>query len=133
MAKKKTDPTTRAMIIGVTAIFVFAIIYFLAQRNCPECPTGWQVLGMNGINFWGSAVFFSLCGFAAIWFLVRKVFNSGGVGVSLAYVAPIIIFFSIAFGKACTDKATDGVTSEKFKPTGPAKDGRVPAEELIKK
>jgi hypothetical protein len=131
--KKNTDKTIIALIIFVSAVLLISILVFLTGKDCPECYTGWQILGMQGLNFWGNAIFFSVLGFGATFFVVKKVINAGGVGVSLNWVIPIIIFFSIAFGKACTDKANNGVTSEKFKPTGPVDDGRESAEDQLKK
>lgn len=131
--KKSTDKTIIAMIIFVSAVLIIGMSVFLFQKNCAECYTGWQILGMQGLNFWGSAIFFSVLGFGGIFFLVKKVINAGGAGVPLSWAIPIIIFFSIAFGKACTDKANNGVTSEKYKPTGPVDDGRESAEDQLKK
>lgn len=131
--KKNTDKTIIALIIFVSAVLIISLSVFLFQKDCAECYTGWQILGMQGLNFWGSAIFFTALAGGFTFFVVKKVINAGGVGVSLNWVIPIVVFISIAFGKACTDKANNGVTSEKFKPTGPVDDGRESAEDQLKK
>ena len=117
-----------AVIIGVAVILLISLNVFLFTKDCPECYTGWQILGMKGASFWIWAFVLTALAAGVMFLVVRALRASGGVGISLNVLIPIVVFLSIAWGGVCTDKANDGVTAEKYTPKGPVKDGRESAE-----
>lgn len=131
--KKKKDSTMRAVIIGLAVILLISFNVFLFTKDCAECYTGWQILGMKGVSFWIWAIVLTALAAGVVFLIVRALRASGGVGISLNVLIPVVVFLSIAWGGVCTDKANNGVTTEKYKPTGPMKDNRESAEEQARK
>lgn len=130
----KNNKVMTAVILGVLLILGISANEFLFTKDCPDCITGWQTLGNQGGGFWLGAILGSAAAAVLTYFLVKKVSKEGGVGVSYSWIIAIVAFISIAFGKACTDKANDGVTSKGGREIPVQVDStRVPAEDLIKK
>lgn len=125
-----------SLLIGAGIILFIGVLVFLFtkdNRANPHSITGWQVLGMQSFSFWLWAIVFTALAAAVIYFLNRYLINGGDSKPFGNWWIVIAIFLSIAWGKACTDKATDGVTAPGYTPIEKTDDGRVPAEELLKK
>lgn len=121
------------VILLIIGIFAIAVNEFLFTKDCQECLTGWTVLKQEGWNFWGWALGLSALSGVATYFIVKKVKGDGGYG-SISMLIPVLILLSIAFGKGCTDKANNGVTTEKGNPNPQKADSlRIPAEDLLPK
>ncbi len=124
-----------AFMIGAGVILLIAVCVFLFTKDNAANPysvTGWQVLGMQSFSFWLWAIFFTALAGVGIWAANKYLINGGDSKPFGNWWILIAVFLSIAWGKACTDKANDGVTAPGFTPTEKVDDGRVPAEELIK-
>lgn len=129
----KNNKTTAAMIAVVSVILLISGYTFFFDSD-EGGITGWETLKQEGPNFWFGVLFGSVGAAVVLHYLVKKVTKSGGVGVGYGSLIAVAIFLSIAFGKGCTDKANDGVTTEKGRPVPVKQDSsRVPAEELLPK
>lgn len=125
-----------SFLIGAAAILLFGVVYFLFSKNNaanPHSVTGWEVIRNQNFSFWLWAIVFTALAAAVIYFLNRYLINGGDSKPFGNWWIVIAIFLSIAWGKACTDKANDGVTAPGYTPIEKTDDGRVPAEELLKK
>lgn len=124
----------------MTAVIAFILVAlgiaayeFLFTKDCQECVTGWTVLKQEGWNFWGWALGLTALSGVATYFIVKKVKGDGGYG-NISMLIPILILLTIAFGKGCTDKANNAVTTEKGNPNPQKADSlRIPAEDLLPK
>lgn len=126
--------TARGLIIGITLIVVAGLIEFLFNKG-NNLFTGWQILKNQTFGEWFRMFFFTILAagtFYAFLKYYKKEQDTRGIKV---FVFALMAFVAIAFGKACTDKANDGVTSGKGRPVKVEQkdDGRVPAEDLLKK
>lgn len=125
---------TTVLIAFAVVILLISLREFLFTRDCPDCISGWETLGQQTGGFWLGAVLSSLAIAAIVHFLVKKLKVSGGVGVGYGSLIAIAVLLSIAWGKGCTDKANDGVTSGKGRVNKVQADpSRVPAEDLLQK
>lgn len=129
----KKDKTGLALAVFLSAILLVSLYIFLGTKDCEECYTGWQILGLKAASFWIWAIILTAAAAVLGYFIVKWVNASGGVGVSLNVLIPIVVFLSIAWGGVCTDKANNGVTTEKYKPKGPVKDNRESADDQARK
>lgn len=129
----KENKLTAAMIAVVTVILLISGYTFFFDSD-EGGITGWETLRQEGPNFWFGVIFGSVGAAIVIRYVINRVTKSGGVGVGYSALIAAVIFLSIAFGKGCTDKANDGVTTEKGRPVPVKQDSsRVPAEELLPK
>lgn len=120
-------------LIIVALMLVIAGVSFLG-RDCDTCISGWETLKQEGPNFWWSAAIFSALAAAATWafiFFYKKIREFKPVKPLLIAV---IVFLAVAWGKGCTDKANNAVTTEKGRVGGPAPvdSTRMSAEDIIK-
>ena len=121
--------------LGVILTIILIGIGTFLGRDCPECISGWETLKQEGPNFWWSAFAFSILGGASFWAFMhfyKKILDYGPVKPLLI---TCIIFLAIAWGKGCTDKANEAVTTEKGRPDKykPKIDStRIPAEDYHK-
>lgn len=133
--KEKNGLIGWGVAILVAVILIISLYTFLFTKESYEgAITGIQALQQQTAEFWIWAILLSALSAVGVFFIIKKVKQLGGYGLSLNVFIPIFIFIAIAWGKACTDKANDGVTSGKGRPV-PVKvdDRRIPAEELLPK
>lgn len=124
-----------ALLIGAGIILLVAVCVFLFTKDNAANPysvTGLEVLGNQNFSFWLFAIIFTVLAGVVIWVLNRYLINGGDSKPFGNWWILIAVFLSIAWGKACTDKANDGVTAPGHTPTEKVEDGRLPAEDLIK-
>jgi hypothetical protein len=124
-----------AIALGLLAVMlIIAACEFLFVKGNNQY-TGWQILGMQGANFWITAVVCSVLAGLVAGYVVKKIKADDGDSRTTFVPGFIVIaaFLGIAFGKGCTDKANDGVGTEKGRPTQVIDSTRVPAEDLIPK
>lgn len=112
-SKPKID-TTLALIIGVGLIFLIGICIFLFGKSSPNGVTGWQVLGMQGSGFWFWIVFCTAAAGVLIWRLILNENQGGSSGKTWALAVFAILLVTTPWGRACTDKANDGITAPKY-------------------
>ena len=125
---------TAVLIAFVIVILGISLYEFLFTRDCKECISGCETLKQQTGGFWIGAVLSSLGIAGIVHFLVKKLRASGGIGVGYGSLVAIAVLLSVAWGKGCTDKANDGVTSGKGRNNPVQVDSsRVPAEDLLKK
>jgi hypothetical protein len=132
MSKDNTNQIMTAVTIGVAAIIVFALVVFLGGKN-EEGHSGFQIVANSGFWYIFEMIIFSAIAGGAVVLGLRKYKDKQDGKVLIPYILGFILFVSIAFGKACTDKSNDGVTSPGGRPGGPAPidSTRIPAEDLI--
>ena len=106
------------IVLGVliSAILVIALGTFLFTKDCETCITGLTALKLQGGDFWVWAIGLTALSSFILYRIIKAVKKSGGYGISISVLIPIIVFISIAFGRACTDKANNGTTSAKGNP-----------------
>lgn len=131
-AIKKND--TLQVALGVAIVVAIAIPVFLGRGG--TVISGWQVLMNQSAGEWFRMILFSLLAGVVIFFWIRYHRKTQDGRNYRAFLWSAVIFISIAFGKACTDKANEGVTSANGRPkpatTIPYED-RVPAKDLLPK
>ncbi len=129
----KTDWFLIAVAVGL--MLIVGVIEFLGKHG--TITSGFEILMNQTANEWFWMIFGSVfCGglVYAFYKYYQKQQDVPGNMVR-SFAAAFMIFAGIAFGKACTDKANEGVTSGNGRPGGPApvEDNRVPAEDLLPK
>ena len=132
----KENKVMAGVIVFVLAAIIFAVTQFLFTKSgdYEGAITGVQALQQQTTEFWLNAIGWSVASGVALYFAVKKIKKMAGFGVPLTVLVPAIIFIAIAWGKGCTDKANDGVTSGKGRPVPAKVDSlRVPAEDLLPK
>lgn len=99
--------------LGVLAvILIIAAFAFFGKNSHDDPTTGAQVIAHEGGGFWLGVVV-CIIGAAAAIFLGIKRYNKTQDGNSLTpWIAAALLFIGIAFGKGCTDKANQGVTTK---------------------
>jgi hypothetical protein len=130
MMTEKNDKKLGIIVVCVAvAMVIFAFVVFLTSKN-DAGHTGWQVITYQGAWYLTTMAFFALLGVASLvggWLWYKKTEDEPNKALGGAIVAAI--FFSIAFGKGCTDTANDGVTG----PKGRLPQTEVKADSTIKK
>lgn len=124
---------------GIITAFIVGLMLFIAGRtflgrDCSTCISGWETLKQEGPNFWGTAILGSVLAAvagAAFFYFYKKIKEFKPVKPLLI---ALIAFIAIAWGKGCTDKANNAVTTEKGRIGGPAPidTTRMSAEDIIK-
>lgn len=104
--KDNTSLLMKIVIGFIGAVAVFALVTFLAGG-------GAQVLGHEGAGFWISLVLFVAFAVLAGWLGYRRYTRTQDGIDTVPYLIVVAILLGIAFGKGCTDKANDGVTTAK--------------------
>ena len=130
--KIKSNDTLQ-VVLFVSVIILIAIPVFLGRGG--TVISGWKTLMNQTGSEWLRMIIFSLCAVAVIYVWIRYYKKKqDGTGYR-AFLWGAVIFIAIAFGKACTDKANEGVTSGNGRPGGipAADDTRIPAEDLLPK
>lgn len=129
----KNNKATAGMIALVAGILLVSGYTFFFDSD-EGGVTGWETIKQEGPNFWFGVLFGSVGAAVVIHYLVKKLTKSGGVGVGYGSLIAVAVFLSVAFGKGCTDKANNAVTTEKGRPNPVQVDSsRVPAEDLLPK
>lgn len=99
------------MLIG---FIVIALIAFLGKGG--SAVSGWQIVFNQTFGEWFRMVFFSALAGGIVWLYIKFYNRTQDTKGSFVFAVALLVFVSIAFGKACTDKANDGVTSGKVIP-----------------
>lgn len=94
----------------IVAVLVFALITFLASG-------GAEVLGNEGAGFWIGLILFVAFALFVAYLGYRRYTKSQEGTDTIPYLIIVAIFLGIAFGKGCTDKANDGVTTSQGRVT----------------
>lgn len=108
---------TNWLFLIVPLFYIIAIIVYLSTEDCYQqyCATGWEVLKMQWPSFW----WFALSGLALAIFFARKSYLTevagGATGKVWLYLILAILLLCAPWGKACTDKASGGVTAPGYK------------------
>jgi len=121
------------VVAGIFVIIVISIIAFLSKGG--TTVSGWEILTNQTFGEWFWMIFASAVAGGVVWAYIKfykKTQDSKGI---VPFAIAFMLFVAIAFGKACTDKANEGVTSGKGRPGGeaPIDSTRIPAEDLIPK
>lgn len=131
--KKLTDGQKILIWIGIC--LVISVLVFTINKD--GGASGWAILMNQTGGEWVRMIFCSLM-VGVVAYAMLRYYNKNqdmpGNTVK-AFVAAIMIFMGIAFGKACTDKTNGGVTGGNGRPGGAAQvdSTRIPAEDLIPK
>jgi len=130
---KKIFSGMNAVIILVSLFIVIATIVYLS--NSDGGSSGWQIVMNQTGNEWFWMIFASIVSGVVVWAYTKFYKKTQDTKSIVPFAVAFALFFSIAFGKGCTDKANGGVTSGKGRPGGAAKvdSSRVPAEDLLPK
>lgn len=123
MSAKKFNPAW-LLAFFVPLFFVIGIAVFLNSKDCEQCLTGWDTLKLEWPSFWTWAVIGAIAGIIALYLAYANESGSGAVGRKLhgsTGFTILMIILALAFmagpwGKACTDKANQGVTAPGYKP-----------------
>jgi hypothetical protein len=110
-------PLTSFAIVAAFFLLIGMLIFLFTKDNAanPHSITGIQALGQQGLSFWlWAIVFTALASAVAIWAFKRFATEDSSSFGNFWIIFGI--FLAIAWGKGCTDKATDGVTSSKGRP-----------------
>lgn len=119
--------------IGITVIIIIALIAFLGKGG--TAVSGWQIITNQTFGEWFWMLFASAVAGAVVWAYIKFYKRTQDAKGMVPFVIALMLFIAIAFGKGCTDKANEGVTSGNGRPGGAAQvdSTRVPAEDLIPK
>src|SRR5690242_6917159 len=98
----------------VVTFFIIAVSAFLGKDE--GGISGWQALGQQSAGFWVLASLLSLGAGVIVHFATKAIKKGSDSRITIPAFIVIGVFLSIAFGRACTDKANDGVTSPKGRP-----------------
>lgn len=121
------------VVAGCAVFIIVALVTFLGKGG--TTVSGWQIIANQTFGEWFWMLFASAIAGVVVWAYIKfykKTQDSKGI---VPFAIAFMLFISIAFGKACTDKANEGVTSGKGRPGGAAQvdSTRIPAEDLIPK
>lgn len=121
------------VVIGITVVLIIAMVAFLGKGGTEV--SGWEILMNQTFNEWFWMVLASVIAGLIVYAYIRYYRKTQDTKGITAFAAGFMIFVAIAFGKGCTDKANEGVTSGKGRPgkTKPADENRIPAEDLLPK
>jgi len=116
MNDNQKDNRLMKIVFGfVAAAIVAAIAIFLFSRD-PGGISGAETLGQEGASFWIWAVILTLASIASAVYGYRLfIKNQKPITIIVAAVV-VVVLLAIAWGKGCTDKANDGVTTEHGRP-----------------
>lgn len=122
-------------LVTLAIVVLFLIVGVSAFMGSDEGGiSGWQTLKQEGSGFWISSIILSALSGVALFFGIKVYDKNRDVKMLKPFLLAIVVFMSIAFGKGCTDKANDGVTTEKGRPVKILPDSnRIPAEDLLPK
>lgn len=110
------DKKLNYILIGfVTVALIIAFLVFGFGKN-DEGHTGFQVIFHQGAWYITTMVFFALIGAGGLYFAYKIYDTTQEMGKSIIALIVGLVFFVIAFGKGCTDKANDGVTGPGGRP-----------------
>jgi len=129
MSEAKKFNSAWLLAFAVPIILIIGIAVFLGSKDCDTCLTGWDTLKLEWPSFWTWAVIGIIIGVIALYLAYANESGSGAVGRKMNGSTGFTIFLlliAIAFmagpwGKACTDKANQGVTAPGYKNEQPAK------------
>jgi hypothetical protein len=113
MFKKNKEAKILALALSLMLLIAAGIFLFTPNEYG---HTGAQIIFSQGFwyLFWmGVFVLIALIAVVAAVRIYRKTGNANKLGLPI-FIA--IVFLGIAFGKGCTDKANDGVTSPAGRP-----------------
>jgi len=129
----KENKTMAGVIALLIVIVVVAGIEFLSRKD-PGGISGWEAIGQLGGGFWLWVLLAGAVSGVGVYFLVKRLNQTGGVGVSLSVLVAILLPLMIVFGKGCEAKSDGGVNTRKGRPDKVEADpNRVPAEDLLPK
>ena len=131
--RDSTDKKWAIPVIGIVLLFIIiALVSFFGKDE--GGISGLQALQQEGTSFWIWAIVLSALSGIVGFFGLKAYDKEKDVKIMKPFALAIVIFLSIAFGKGCTDKANDGVTTEKGRPVKILPDSnRIPAEDLLPK
>ncbi len=112
---KKFNPAWLLAIL-VPLIIIIGVSVFLNSKDCDTCLTGWATLNLEWPSFWTWAIIGIVVGVACIMLAIKNENSgSGSTGKTIALILIAIAFMAGPWGKACTDKANQGVTAPGYK------------------
>lgn len=131
--KDSTDKLWGLVTLAIVVLFlIIGISSFMGSDE--GGISGWQTLKQEGAGFWVSSIILSALSGIALFFGIKVYDKNRDVKMLKPFLLAIVVFMSIAFGKGCTDKANDGVTTAKGRPVKILPDSnRIPAEDLLPK
>ncbi len=123
MANNKKFNSSWLLAILVPLFIIIGVAVFLNSKDCDTCLTGWAVLKLEWPSFWTFVVIGIILGIVALYFAYANESGNGAVGRKLhgnTGFTVLMIILAIAlmagpWGKACTDKANQGVTAPGYK------------------
>jgi hypothetical protein len=132
--KDNTNKLMTAVLVGIATIVVFSLAVFLGGKNA-EGHSGFKIIANSGFWYIAELILFSAIAGGAVVLGIRQYRLKQDGKVLIPYILAFMLFISIAFGKACTDKSNDGVTSPGGRPgsAAPFDSTRVAAEDLLPK
>jgi hypothetical protein len=107
MSKFLSFLKNNVLLIGVSAVIIFAGILFLTSNSDGATLTGAQAIAQDK-GFYGNFFAFTGLTVVAVYFAARrqrKVQDGSDIGF-WAWIVAAIVLFSIAVGRGCTDKAS---------------------------
>lgn len=128
-------PGTAFAIVAAAILFIGGGIFLFTKNDSknPDSVTGLQVLGQQNFSFWLWAIVITAAIVVGIIAINKYLIKGGDSKAFGNWWIVMAIFIGVAWGKGCTDKANEGVTSPGHKVEKPVDDGREAAEEMIKK
>lgn len=112
---KKFNPAWLLAVL-VPLFIIIGVSVFLNSKDCDTCLTGWATLKLEWPSFWVWAVIGIVVGIACVvWAIKNETSGSGGTGKTIFLIILAIAFIAGPWGKACTDKANQGVTAPGYK------------------
>lgn len=112
---KKFNPAW-LLAVFVPLFIIIGVSVFLNSKDCDTCLTGWATLKMEWPSFWTWAVIGIIVGIACIVYaVISERSGKGSTGKTILLLIIAIAFIAGPWGKACTDKANQGVTAPGYK------------------
>ena len=102
------------VVAGLAVIIIVAIIAFLGKGGTEV--SGWQIITNQTFGEWFWMLFASAIAGVIVWAYIKYYKKTQDAKGMVPFIVAFMLFVAIAFGKGCTDKANEGVTSGNGRP-----------------
>lgn len=101
---------------GVALMIIVGVSVFLFGEN-DQGNTGWEIISHQGGWYLSTMGLFAGAGLAMLYYGYKAYQKSQEAKSMIGPIIICFVFWCLTFGKGCTDKANDGVTGPKGRPT----------------
>lgn len=132
--KDSSDKKWGIITLGVVVLMtIIASIAFLGKSQ-GDLISGWEALNRIGGGFWTLAIGLTIGAGVLAYFGIKVYDKQRDVSMLKPFLAGVVLFLALAWGKGCDVKQSGGVTGGKGRLVKIPKDTtRVAAEDLLQK